>query len=66
MKKTISQFVKYLGGSTKYSGKTKIMFIHHPVIKHDRDLVDAVIAKYGRHLSFRIVAQSKAQDITTW
>jgi hypothetical protein len=62
MKKALSEFIKSLGGTTRYCGKLKTLFIHHPRKGDDQDILDECIKKFGRHLPFRILPQSKTSS----
>lgn len=48
MKTEVTNFVKSLGGSTKYSGKTKTMYISSTAIE------ESVIGKFGYSLPFAL------------
>ena len=47
MKKQVRRFVESLGGTTKYSGNKKTMFI-------PEELHDAVLAKFGYSIPFTL------------
>ena len=60
MKKEVEQFVKALGGTTSFSGRSwpATMFVHHP--KDKQKCLDAVIKHFGRHLPFTIQTEAVA------
>lgn len=43
MKKVISDFVKSLGGSTEYSGRTRTMFINDPKKGQQIESIEAAV-----------------------
>lgn len=54
MKKKISDFVRSLGGSTRYSGHKRIMYIKNDP---DGDILNATIKKFGRHFLMTLTNQ---------
>ncbi len=55
MKKEVTDYVKSLGGSTNYSGKSKIMFITDPVTRIDKYFIEScIISKFGFVLPFKL------------
>lgn len=56
MKEIITDFVEQLGGTTKYSGKQKTMFISDPH-PFDNDIEKKLIEKFGYGLPFKIFTQ---------
>lgn len=57
MKKTVTDFVKSLGGQTAYSGKTKTMFIKDPH-PFDNDIEGKVLDKFGFGLPFKLATSA--------
>lgn len=54
MKKQVTDFVKSLGATTAYSGKTRTMYIKDDPHPFDNDIEKKVIDKFGFGLPFRI------------
>lgn len=54
MKKKVSDFVKSLGGTTQYSGKSKTMYIHHTRFNFNDDVHTKIIEKFGYNLPFKL------------
>lgn len=56
MKKLISDYVKSLGGSTNYSGKSSIMYINdHQFSATKQTIVECLYNKFGFDLPFKLV-----------
>lgn len=54
MKNKVKQFVKSLGGTTAYSGKTKTMFILNDPHPFDCDIEHKCIVEFGFGLPFKL------------
>lgn len=61
MKKRISDFVKSLGGSTQYSGKKRVVYIHG---ERREDILGECLKKFGKHNAISIKAHKA--EVPTW
>lgn len=55
MKKEVANYINFLGGTTAYSGKSRIMYINDP--KQDesiQSIEECVLNKFGFDLKFKL------------
>jgi hypothetical protein len=54
MKKTITDYIKSLGGSAHYSGNTKTMWITDPIKDVAQSIEECILIKFGFDLPFKL------------
>lgn len=55
MKQAVNKFVRSLGGTTNYQGRTNTMFINDPL---KAEIEIKIIAKFGYKLNFKLATNA--------